>query len=64
MLYKIFTLLVFPILLIQAKQGRTFYEASSPNLQISAMAEDGFHLGIDIYKEWESALSQRILTLK
>ncbi|GAB56143.1 hypothetical protein GPUN_2028 [Glaciecola punicea ACAM 611] len=47
-----------------AKQGRTSYEASSPNLQNSAMAEDGFHPGIDIYKEWASALSQRILTLK
>ncbi len=47
-----------------AKQAGKSYEALSLTLQTSAMAADGFHPGAEAYKEWASAMSQRILQLK
>jgi lysophospholipase L1-like esterase len=39
------------------------YEPLSFDLQTSAMAADGFHPGIKIYKEWARAMGERVLQL-
>lgn len=40
---------------------RKSYDAFSTSLNVSKMAEDGFHPGIEIYKEWANSLSKLIL---
>jgi lysophospholipase L1-like esterase len=45
-------------------QPNTSYQALDFNLEVSAMAQDGFHPGALIYREWAIALSKRILSLE
>jgi lysophospholipase L1-like esterase len=46
-----------------ASQAHKTYAPLDFNLDVSAMAEDGFHPGAPAYKEWAKAMAKRVLGL-